>query len=414
MVGTGVFVSLALALGIAGNALPTAILLAAGVAFLNGLSSASLARSHPVSGGTYEYGYHYLDGRVGFLAGWLFLCAKSASAAAAARTLAAALAPGNTPSSHAVIAAGVIVAVTLLVLRGLRLSTPVVVALVTTTIAGLGYLVIGVALSDTAAWAPVWLETGVRGGDQSPLRATLAATALIFVAYTGYGRIATLGEEILEPRRNIPRALLAAIGVALVVYLLVAMALLKTNQPAALSDAARGTGEALFVAAESVGLSAARPILGVAVAASLLSVLLNLVLGLSRVLLAMARRGDMPTAMARLNKTRTAPPNATIFAGLLVFWMLFLGNLYATWSFSAVTVLLYYGTTHLAATRLPPTERLGGRWVAPVGALACAALALQVDPTELLRAGAAIVLGGVWYLLCSRRRSSMRRDAQSQ
>ena len=179
MVGTGVFVSLALALGIAGNALPTAILLAAGVAFLNGLSSASLARSHPVSGGTYEYGYHYLDGRVGFLAGWLFLCAKSASAAAAARTLAAALAPGNTPSSHAVIAAGVIVAVTLLVLRGLRLSTPVVVALVTTTIAGLGYLVIGVALSDTAAWAPVWLETGVRGGDQSPLRATLAATALI-------------------------------------------------------------------------------------------------------------------------------------------------------------------------------------------------------------------------------------------
>jgi APA family basic amino acid/polyamine antiporter len=407
MLGTGVFVSLALALGVAGNALPSAILLAAGVALLNGLSSASLARSHPVSGGTYEYGYHYLDGRVGFFAGWFFLCAKSASAAAAALTLATTIAPGSDPGLRIAIAAATILVCTLLVLRGLRLSTAVVVALVAITIAGLGYFVIGAWTSDAAApWTFAWLDSGPRAQDRGPFRATLGAAALIFVAYTGYGRIATLGEEILEPRRNIPRALLAAIGVSLAVYLVVATALLRTHQPAALYDAASGPGDALFVAAAHVGLPATRAILSIAVCAALVSVLLNLILGLSRVLLAMARRGDMPGTLARLNERRTSPPSATLAAGAIVAGMLAFGDLYATWSFSAVTVLLYYGTTHVVATRLPPEARLGGRGVAPLGAIACLVLALHVDPSELLRAAVTLPIGVIWYALAANRRHS--------
>ena len=81
MIGTGVFVSLGLGAGIAGPAVLVALALAGGVALCNGLSSAQLAAANPVSGGTYEYGYRYLNSWAGFTAGWVFLIAKSASAA---------------------------------------------------------------------------------------------------------------------------------------------------------------------------------------------------------------------------------------------------------------------------------------------------------------------------------------------
>ena len=84
ILGTGVFVSLAIAAGITGPSVILAIVLAAGLALCNALSSAQLAAAHPISGGTYEYGYKYLSPRLGFTAGWLFLCAKTASAATAA------------------------------------------------------------------------------------------------------------------------------------------------------------------------------------------------------------------------------------------------------------------------------------------------------------------------------------------
>ena len=74
------FVSLGVAAGIAGPAVVIAVGLAAVVAACNGLSAAQLAASHPVSGGTYEYGYRYLHPSLGFTAGFMFLCAKSASA----------------------------------------------------------------------------------------------------------------------------------------------------------------------------------------------------------------------------------------------------------------------------------------------------------------------------------------------
>ena len=88
IVGTGAFVSIGIAAGVAGPSVVVATALAALLAACNGLSSAQLAADHPVSGGSYEYGYKHVSPRVGFMAGWMFLSAKSASAATAALGLA--------------------------------------------------------------------------------------------------------------------------------------------------------------------------------------------------------------------------------------------------------------------------------------------------------------------------------------
>jgi APA family basic amino acid/polyamine antiporter len=210
ILGTGVFVSIALGAAAAGPAVVLAIVVAALVAACNGLSSAQLAANHPVSGGTYEYGYRWLSPTLGFVAGWLFLCAKSASAATAAFGFAGyALGIAGMRDTLPVsgVAIVVVILLTLLVVSGLRRANWANVVLVSLTIgalvvfclAGLPAALRG-GMNLTPWFQPV--EAGV-----TPLAGFLEACALMFVAFTGYGRIATLGEEVVEPRRNIPRAI---------------------------------------------------------------------------------------------------------------------------------------------------------------------------------------------------------------
>ena len=140
IVGTGVFVSIGVAVGVAGPAVIIAIALAALIATFNGLSSAQLAASHPVSGGSYEYGYRYLNPRLGFIAGWTFLCAKSASAATAALGFAGYVlhAFGTGPSRWNVgVAAGVVAVVTLVAASGMRQSSRTNAAIVFSGVVGL-------------------------------------------------------------------------------------------------------------------------------------------------------------------------------------------------------------------------------------------------------------------------------------
>src|SRR5688572_23302527 len=151
IIGTGVFVSAGIASGIAGPAVLLAVVLAALVATFNGLSSAQLAASHPVSGGTYEYGYKYLNSTFGFIAGWMFLCAKSASAATAALGFAGyVLSFFDTVSffdtNSAIWRIGLgLMAVTLLtavIMRGLRVSNTLNIAVVTITLAALIFFIL--------------------------------------------------------------------------------------------------------------------------------------------------------------------------------------------------------------------------------------------------------------------------------
>jgi APA family basic amino acid/polyamine antiporter len=129
----------------------------------------------------------------------------------------------------------------------------------------------------------------------------------------------------------------------------------------------------------------------------MLGVLLNLILGLSRVALAMGRRGDMPVALARLNRAGITPTWAVWAVGVAISVLTLLGNVQLTWSFSAFTVLIYYALTNAAALRLLTSQRIFPTWVAWAGLAACLFLAFWVEPVIWLAGLGCIGLGLIWH-----------------
>ncbi|MGE0710944.1 MAG: APC family permease [Planctomycetota bacterium] len=404
ILGTGVFVSLAIAAGVAGAWVLPAILLAGAVAALNGLSSAQLAAAYPVSGGTYEYGYRLLGPRLGFLAGWLFLAAKSASAATAALGCAGyllRLAGVDEPRAVVPLALALAAAVTGVVLGGIRRSNRVNAVVVSLTLASLGALVLAAALRGGAGAV---LPAGAPGPE------LLEAAALMFVAFTGYGRIATLGEEVREPRRTIPRAVVGALVACTLLYLAVGASALVALGGAELGQAARssGGGAPLAAAARRLGVPGLDLALTLGAVTAMVGVILNLVLGLSRVALAMGRRADLPRGLARVSDAGSPTP-AIVLVGAVICGLTLIGSVKTAWSFSAFTVLVYYGITNLAALRLPAELRLFPRWTAALGLVGCLGLAPCVERPIWAAGGALIAVGLVWSEVARR----MRRGEQA-
>ncbi len=385
IVGTGIFVSIGIAAGVAGPSVILAIAIAALLAVCNALSSAQLAASHPTSGGTYEYGYVYLRPWLGFAAGWMFLCAKSASAATAALGFAGyALASAGlpTPFWRTSLAAGAAIALTAIVLSGIRRSNFANIVIVSVTLTSLLLFIVGgmgeALRRGSENLAPFFASPG---GDARPAAARLLeASALMFVAYTGYGRIATLGEEVREPRRTIPRAIILTLGASMLLYLGVGLVGIAAAGAAALGVAGTAEAAPLVVVARGFEMPAVGTVLSLGAITAMLGVLLNLILGLSRVALAMGRRGDLPAAFARLDARGATPTVAVIAIGGVVLLLVIFGSIKVAWSFSAFTVLIYYAITNLAAIRLPAPQRLYHPAIAWLGLAGCLGLAFWVEP----------------------------------
>lgn len=362
ILGTGAFVSIGLASGMWGDAVIWAIPLAGLVAVFNGLSSAFLAGRFPVAGGTYEYGYRALNQWFGFTAGWLFLLAKTASAASAALGVALYL-QLDSPLIPIVAAAGV----TLLVVAGIRRTAAANTLLISLTIAAIAWFAIAglTGAGPTASFSA-----------QTPESSVLAAVAFLFVAYTGYGRIATLGEEVKEPSETIPRAVIVTLAVAVILYMAI--------EVGGRAMAGAGWGTALEMGFLDM------PLVTIGAITAMLGVLLNLVLGLSRVWLAMGRRHDMPRGLSGVSRAGQ-PTAAIILSGSLVAAVTLIGDISLAWSFSAMTVLLYYGITNLAALSV---DR--GRITSWAGLGSCVFLSFFVPlPIWLLGVGL-IAAGLVW------------------
>ena len=406
ILGTGVFVSLGIAADVVGSWLVPAVVVAGLVAAANGLSSAQLAAAHPVSGGTYEYGYRFLRPVAGFTAGWTFLLAKSASAATAALGCATYVLHliGGSPGRGArtTLAIGILLGVTALVAGGLRRSNRTNAVLVGATVAAL-------VLFMAAVWSSEPGAEGVRPAssllpDRAPDPASfLRGVALLFVAYTGYGRIATLGEEVREPERTIPRAIIATLLISMVLYAGVSASALRAVGARGFADATLNGSAPLEVIVASLDRPTVAILVGAGAVTAMTGVLLNLLLGLSRVLLAMARRGDMPRPLATVRGDASGPVRAVWVTGGLTVLLVLTGDVATTWSFSAFSVLIYYGLTNLAALRLPDHLRRFPRWIAWTGLVACVALAAYVEPAVVL-AGSAVIGAGLLV------RSAFRRD----
>lgn len=399
MVGTGVFVSIGLAAGIAGPAVLLAVILAALVAVCNGLSSAQLAVSHPVSGGAYEYGYRYLGSWFGFTAGWMFLIAKSASAASAALGFSGYMIRlfGLAPGLWLPLALIIVILFTVVVLGGIRQSNRANTVIVSVTLLALLFFVLGGLPAMVSAGSRNLIPFFAGPSGEQPVRALFHATAFMFVAFTGYGRIATLGEEVREPRRTIPRAIVMVMLVTLLLYVSVSLVGVGAVGADKLSFAAQANAAPLVAAAEQFGVPFAPEILSLGAMTAMLGVLLNLILGLSRVLLAMGRRGDMPAPFARLNAAGTTPVWAVIAVGLGIAALVLIGDVRTTWSFSAFTVLIYYALTNLSALRLAPEQRLAPAWVSILGLLSCVFLAFWVEWQTWLIGLGLILFGLLWH-----------------
>jgi len=413
ILGTGVFVSIGIAAGVAGPSVLIAIVLAALLALCNGLSSAQLAAAHPVAGGTYEYGYRFLNPKLGFTAGWMFLLAKSASAATAALALTVfVLGAVNYDYEIDLTVAGSVTFVlfmTLVVISGIRRSALVNMVVVMITIIGLTAFLVGsvaamknglvIDFSDLQLLSIKLTSDYIIG--------VFAATPLLFVAYTGYGRIATLGEEVKTPEVTIPKAIIATLVLSASLYFLVGIVLATlTSKTFVIPN--RGmpysvNSDTLVIACNWLHFpSWLTYIVGLAGITAMLGVLLNLVLGLSRVLLAMGRRHDVPGFFKNVNASGTTPVPAVIGVGLLIAGLTLIGDIKTTWSFSAFTVLIYYGITNLAALRLPQENRLYPRAFAWAGLGGCLFLCWWVEPIVWMVGCGLIVLGLVWHALTPR------------
>jgi len=386
ILGTGVFVSIGIASGVAGPSVILAVMLAGLVAICNALSSAQLAANHPVSGGTYEYGYRYLHPLLGFIAGWMFLCAKSASAATAALGFAGylLLSFGVSPAWIVGVALGTVVLTTTIVFSGVRRSSYINIVIVSITLLAL-IVFMGAGLTRVESTNLVF--------DCEPPN-LLHATALMFVAFTGYGRIATLGEEVKNPRRTIPKAIIVTLVVSIVLYIGVSIVAVGSVGAEKLALATTGQAAPLEFAAREFPFYASRIVAFGAITA-MLGVLLNLVLGLSRVLLAMGRRNDMPAKTSQLNVS-------VIVVGVIIAGLTLLGDVKTTWSLSAFTVLIYYSITNLASLRLSNEERLYPRFISWFGLAGCLLLAFAIEPKFWVSGGVFALVGLAWFAIRKR------------
>ena len=390
ILGTGVFVSLAIVAGVAGPWAPIAVVLAGLLATCNGLSSAQLAAAHPVSGGTYEYGHQFVHPMAGYIAGWMFLVAKGSSAATAALGFAVYMTQGisdlGTFISPVALALVLVALMTFLTAGGLRRSNSVNTVIVLITLSALVSFVVSGAyfLSQSETSSHLSIEVLRDVGFQPGV--LMHATALAFVAYAGYGRIATLGEEVVEPRRTIPRAIIATLIVSMLTYLSVTIVSVAVVGPEAFAAAGQLAHAPLEQVARTLGQPGIASFVAFGATIAMAGVLLNLILGLSRVLLAMARRNEMPQSLSVLTPGGQSPRRAVLVVGAGVAALVSIGDIMTTWSLSAFCVLIYYGTTNLAALKMPQEQRLYPKWISWAGLVGCLSLAFFID-TQIIIVG---------------------------
>ncbi len=349
MLGAGIFVALAPAAAAAGSGLLIGLGIAAVVAYCNAMSSARLAAKYPQSGGTYVYGRERLGEFCGYTAGWNFVVGKTASCAAMALTVGYYVWPSF---AHAVAVAAVVV------------------------------VVLGFGDADAG-------RLGI--GDDTSAGGVLQAAGLLFFAFAGYARIATLGEEVRDPARTIPRAIPIALSIALVVYGVVAVAVLSELGSGALASATAPLADAVAAA----GFPRMEPVVRVGAAVAALGSLLALVLGVSRTTLAMARDRHLPPALSAVHSRFGSPHRAEVAVGVVVAVAAAVVDVRQAIGFSSFAVLLYYAIANASAWTL------GGRIIPGVGLAGCLLLAFTLPLPSVIVGSGVVVVGAVAYGLRS-------------
>ena len=398
MIGAGVFVAVGPAARAAGSSLLIGLAVAAIVAYCNAMSSAWLAARHPESGGTYVYGRTRLGPFWGYLAGWGFVVGKLASCAAMALTFAFYVAPGFARP----LAAAAVVALVAVNYHGVQRTASMTRIIVALVLAALTATVIG-ALGGGRVSAD-----GLDGIGDASVYDVLRAAAFFFFAFAGYARLATLGEEVRDPERTIPRAIPVALGIVLTIYAVVTLSALLAIGPDALADA-----EAPLAVAVGAGtLGELELVVRVGAAIASLGVLLSLIAGISRTALAMGRTGDLPRWLAAVHPRHRVPHRGEVAVGAIVVALVLAADLRSAIGFSSFAVLGYYAIANASAWTLPRGHARGSRLIPALGLIGCLTLALTL-PLPTIAVGAAVLGAGalIWVARSRLRRGRERRDS---
>jgi len=373
MIGAGVFTAFAPAAQAAGAGMLIGLAVAALVAYCNATSSAQLAAAYPTSGGTYTYGLERLGAWPGFIAGWGFVVGKTASCAAMALTFAAYAVPAGWQRPVAVIAVVCLAAVNY---RGVTRT-----AALTRIIVGLVLLALAVTVAASLGGGQT--EASGLSGWTAPtggVLGVLQSAGLLFFAFAGYARIATMGEEVREPQRTIPRAILIALGATVVVYAVVAVSVLLALGPAGVSASNAPLAEAVSAGSWDWAV----PVVRFGAAAAALGALLALIAGIGRTGLAMARHDDLPRWLSAVHPRFGVPHRAEIVLAVVVCLLILVVDLRGAIGFSSLGVLVYYLIANLSALTQPAADRRYPRALQILGALGCVILVVTLPTTTVL------------------------------
>jgi basic amino acid/polyamine antiporter, APA family len=386
MIGAGVFAAFGPAARAAGTGLLAGLLLAAVIAYCNATASAQLAAAYPTSGGTYIYGRERLGPWWGFAAGWGFVAGKTASCAAIALTVAAYAVPGPWWARR-VAAVAAVAGLAALNYRGVTRTAALTRVLVGTSLAALAVVVAGIAIGGHARTANLggWSAVGAGGA-----YGILQAAGLLFFAFAGYARIATMGEEVRDPRRVIPRAIPLALGITVAVYLVVGVAALLAAGPGRLAAATAP----LSTAVQAAGAPAVAPVVRVGGALAALGSLLALIAGIGRTGLAMARHHDLPGWLAAVHPRYHVPHHAEVAVAVVVSALAATVDLRGVIGFSSFGVLVYYAIANAAAYTQPAADRRWPRWLNLLGAAGCLTLVATL-PWQSVAVGLAVFAAGL-------------------
>ncbi|MEV4759866.1 APC family permease [Micromonospora sp. NPDC049559] len=386
MIGAGVFAAFAPAARAAGTGLLIGLLVAALIAYCNAVASAQLAARYPTSGGTYVYGRERLGHWWGFTAGWGFVVGKTASCTAMALTFASYAVPGPWWMQRAVAVAGV-AGLAALNYRGVTRTVLLTRVLVAASLTALTVVVVAIALGGHAGTANLGGWSALATGGPYGI---LQAAGLLFFAFAGYARIATMGEEVRDPRRTIPRAIPLALFITVAVYLVVAVAALLAAGPDRLAAAVAP----LSTAVHAAGAGSVAPVVRVGGALASLGALLALIAGIGRTGLAMARHRDLPGWLAAVHPRYHVPHHAEVALAVVVGALVATVDLRGVIGFSSFGVLVYYAIANAAAFTQPAEERRWPRWLNLLGAAGCLVLVATL-PWQSVIAGAAMFAVGL-------------------
>lgn len=398
VIGAGIFVSIGVVAGISGSSVIGALIISGLLAACNSLNLSQLAVSHPVSGGIYEYGYKYLKPWLGFAGGWLYLLSKLAVAATSALGFAGYFL-GNIGMSDAgilvLVAEVAVFLLTLVAFGGMKSSKLSAIIVVSITLLSLlSFIIVGLFFCLAHGFEKLTF-TGINSRQEAVN--FLQSIALMYVSYNGAARISMVGEEMQDPQKTIPRAVNFTIVVTMLLYISVTVVSLGSLGIEAFAEAARLNSAPLSAVASNFGITTVSILLAIGAATSMLSILLTTILGVSRLLLAMGRRGDMPSFLTKLNSGGTTPGVAVITVGMMIALFVLIGHVEVTWAFGTLGALYRSVIVSLAALRMSDQDRLYPKWLSWLSLLSSLILSFCFELQYWLISFGVIGFGLIWH-----------------